>query len=80
MSKIQLLLDVVEDLKRLADDIQAVADTIGKLCQMANGAVFGDDKRVFSIHERKLDALEDLSASNSSFEKSSTNPAVIPRG
>ena len=30
MSKIQLLLDVVEDLKRLADDIQAVADTIGK--------------------------------------------------
>jgi len=32
----------------------------GKLCQMANGAVYGDDKRVFSIHDRKLDALEDL--------------------
>ncbi len=31
-----------------------------KLSQMANGAVYGEDKRVFSIHERKLDALEDL--------------------
>lgn len=31
-----------------------------KLSQMANGAVYGEDKRVFPIHERKLDALEDL--------------------
>lgn len=31
-----------------------------KLSQMANGAVYGEDKRVFSIHDRKLDALEDL--------------------
>ena len=27
---------------------------------MANGAVYGEDKRIFPIHERKLDALEDL--------------------
>lgn len=27
---------------------------------MANGAVYGDDKRVFPIHDRKLDALENL--------------------
>lgn len=32
----------------------------GKLLQMANGAVYGDGKKVFPIHDRKLDALEDL--------------------
>jgi len=32
----------------------------GKLTQMANGAVYDDDGEVVSIHERKLDTLEDL--------------------
>jgi SNF2 family DNA or RNA helicase len=32
----------------------------GKLCQMANGAVYGDDGEIFHIHDRKLDALEDI--------------------
>lgn len=32
----------------------------GKLLQMANGAVYGDDRRVLPLHSRKLDALEDL--------------------
>ena len=36
----------------------------GKLCQMANGAVYGDQRdagpNYLPIHERKLDALEDL--------------------
>lgn len=32
----------------------------GKLCQMANGAVYGDDGDYHHIHNRKLDALEDL--------------------
>ena len=31
-----------------------------KLLQMANGAVYGEDKTVIPIHDRKLDALEDL--------------------
>lgn len=31
-----------------------------KLLQMANGAVYGDEKKVFHIHDKKLDALEDL--------------------
>lgn len=31
-----------------------------KLLQMANGAVYGEDKKVLPIHDRKLDALEDL--------------------
>lgn len=32
----------------------------GKLTQMANGAVYGESESVITIHERKLDALEDL--------------------
>ena len=32
----------------------------GKLCQMANGAVYGDNGEVHHLHDRKLDALEDL--------------------
>jgi SNF2 family DNA or RNA helicase len=32
----------------------------GKLCQMANGAVYGDDGNVIKIHNRKLDELVDL--------------------
>lgn len=31
-----------------------------KLLQMANGAVYGNDRKVCPIHSRKLDALEDL--------------------
>lgn len=43
-------------------DITAVnaASLSGKLCQMANGAVYSDSKSVVSIHDRKLDALEDI--------------------
>lgn len=32
----------------------------GKLSQMANGAVYADDGSVIRIHDRKLDALEDI--------------------
>ncbi len=32
----------------------------GKLCQMANGAVYSDDGKTSYIHDRKLDALEDI--------------------
>lgn len=31
-----------------------------KLSQMANGAIYTDDKNIVNIHDRKLDALEDL--------------------
>jgi len=31
-----------------------------KLLQMANGAVYGDEKNIIHIHDKKLDALEDL--------------------
>ena len=32
----------------------------GKLLQMANGAVYSDNEEVISIHDKKLDALEDI--------------------
>lgn len=36
------------------------ASLSGKLSQMANGAVYSDDESVLEIHQRKLDALEDI--------------------
>ena len=52
--------DMVVDLKD--DEIDAVnaASLSGKLLQMANGAVYNEEKEVVHIHDRKLDALEDL--------------------
>lgn len=43
-------------------EIDAVnaASLSGKLCQMANGAVYSEDGSVIEFHDRKLDALEDL--------------------
>lgn len=44
------------------DEITAsnAAALSNKLLQMANGAVYGDEKNVVHIHDKKLDALEDL--------------------
>lgn len=44
------------------DEITAAnaASLSNKLCQMANGAIYDDDKAVIHIHDRKLDALEDI--------------------
>ncbi len=36
------------------------ASLSNKLSQMANGAVYSDDESVMEIHDRKLDALEDI--------------------
>ena len=41
-------------------DASNAAALSGKLLQMANGAIYNDDREVFHIHDRKLDALEDL--------------------
>ena len=44
------------------DEITAAnaASLSNKLCQMANGAIYDDDKSVIRVHDRKLDALEDV--------------------
>lgn len=56
--------DLKEDLvlQLPGGDITAAnaASLSGKLCQMANGAVYSDAGDVVHIHDRKLDALEDL--------------------
>lgn len=36
------------------------ASLSNKLSQMANGAIYDDDKNIIPIHDRKLDALEDM--------------------
>ncbi len=43
-------------------EIDAVnaASLSGKLLQIANGAVYDDDRKYHHIHDRKLDALEDI--------------------
>ncbi|KEF39687.1 DNA/RNA helicase, superfamily II, SNF2 family [Schinkia azotoformans MEV2011] len=52
--------DMVLKLKN--DEIDAVNAAVlsGKLLQMANGAVYDEDSNPHQIHDRKLDALEDL--------------------
>ena len=52
--------DMVIDLKDEEIDAVNAAALSGKLLQMANGAVYNEEKEVINIHDRKLDALEDL--------------------
>ena len=52
--------DLVLTLKDEEIDAVNAAALSNKLCQMANGAVYGEDKGVVQIHDRKLDVLEDL--------------------
>lgn len=49
----------------LSDDNEEVtaanaASLSNKLSQMANGAVYSDDESIIEVHDRKLDALEDI--------------------
>lgn len=52
--------DMVAKIKDQEIDAANAAVLSGKLLQMANGAVYDDDKKALHIHDRKLDALEDL--------------------
>jgi len=52
--------DLVLTLKDEEIDAVNAAALSNKLCQMANGAVYSEDKRAVYFHDRKLDALEDL--------------------
>lgn len=44
-------------------DAVSAAALSNKLLQMANGAVYADGRKVIRLHDRKLDALEDLAES-----------------
>ena len=52
--------DLVITLNGADIDASNAASLSNKLCQMANGAVYDECKGVQEIHDRKLDALEDL--------------------
>lgn len=52
--------DMVVSLQGEELDAVNAAALSGKLTQMANGAVYGENRKVLYIHDRKLDALEDL--------------------
>lgn len=52
--------DMVIKLKEEEIDAVNAAVLSGKLLQMANGAVYDEEKKAHYIHDRKLDALEDL--------------------
>lgn len=50
----------VLELQGVEVDASNAAALSGKLCQLANGAIYTEDKHVLRFHDRKLDALEDL--------------------
>ena len=52
--------DLVVSLQGEEIDAGTAAALAGKLSQMANGAVYGEDRKYIEFHNRKLDALEDL--------------------
>ena len=70
---------VYEDMKRdlvlsLKDGEVTAANAAalaGKLCQMADGAVYSDGGDIIPIHSRKLDALEDV------IEAANGNPVLV---
>lgn len=60
------VLPILENAVSTLDNMESavVGDTAavlsGKLLQMANGSVYDDNEGVFHLHDRKLDALEEL--------------------
>lgn len=52
--------DMVVQLGGKEIDAANAAALSGKLLQMANGAVYDSDRKIVNLHDRKLDALEDL--------------------
>lgn len=63
--------DMVASIRGQEIDAANAAALSGKLLQMANGAVYDEGKNVLPIHDRKLDALEDL------IEGANGNPVLI---
>lgn len=54
--KDELILEV-QDTEITAANAAALSN---KLCQMSNGAIYDDENNIIPIHDRKLDALEDI--------------------
>lgn len=56
----QLKSDMIVDIHSTEIDAVNAAALSNKLIQMANGAVYGEERKVLHIHDEKLNALEDL--------------------
>lgn len=56
----ELKKDLILQLREVEVTAANAASLTGKLSQMANGAIYSDDESVLEIHQRKLDALEDI--------------------
>ena len=56
----QMRKEMVAELDDAEIDAANAASLSNKLMQMANGAIYDEDKHVHHIHDQKLDALEDL--------------------
>lgn len=56
----QLKDDMFLDIREEEIDVANAAALSNKLQQLANGAIYGEDKKVIQIHDEKLNALEDL--------------------
>lgn len=52
--------ELVVDIKDKEIDAVNAAALSNKLLQMASGAVYDEDKNIIEVHDKKLDALEDL--------------------
>jgi SNF2 family DNA or RNA helicase len=63
--------DLVIKLEDVEITAANAASLCGKLSQMASGAIYSEDKDVISIHNRKIDALEDL------IEAANGNPVLV---
>ena len=61
----------VLELQGVEVDASNAAALSGKLCQLANGAIYTEDKLTLRFHDRKLDALEDL------IEGANGNPVLV---
>lgn len=67
----QLKSDLVLDLGEATIDAANAAALSGKLLQLASGAIYTGDGQWTAVHERKLDALEDL------VEAANGNPLLV---
>ena len=67
----QLKDDMFIDIREEEIDVANAAALSNKLQQLANGAIYGADKKVIRIHDGKLDALEDL------IESANGKPALV---
>lgn len=63
--------DLIIKLKEVEITAANAASLCGKLSQMASGAIYDDEQNVITLHERKLDALEDI------IEAVNGNPLLI---